>query len=112
MKRRNSMGKIQMKTAELFEENHTLAWQYLIAKENPWELIPIIKDVILEIELQGARQVCAKRPDVIRIFIAPPSWSALEQRLIGRGTDSSDKIHKRLVRAKVELQNRIMEEEK
>ena len=43
------MGKIQMKTAELFEENHTLAWPYLIAKENPWELIPIIKDVILEI---------------------------------------------------------------
>lgn len=63
------------------------------------------RDVILDIEVQGAMQVCAKRPDVIRIFIAPPSWSALEQRLIGRGTDSSDKIHKRLVRAKVELQN-------
>ncbi len=63
------------------------------------------QDVILDIEVQGAMQVYAKRPDVVRIFIAPPSWSALEQRLVGRGTDSSEKIQKRLVRAKVELQN-------
>lgn len=63
------------------------------------------KDVILDIEVQGALQVCAKRPEVVRIFIAPPSWSALESRLIGRGTDSSEKIQKRLVRAKVELQS-------
>ncbi|MDO4811968.1 MAG: guanylate kinase [Eubacteriales bacterium] len=63
------------------------------------------KDVILDIELQGAIQVTSKRPDVVRIFIAPPSWDALEKRLVGRGTDSVDKIQKRLVRAKVELQN-------
>ena len=62
------------------------------------------KDVILDIEVQGAIQVCSKRPEVIRIFIAPPSWSALEKRLIGRGTDSEEKIQKRLVRAKAELQ--------
>lgn len=62
------------------------------------------KDVILDIEVQGAIQVYGKRPDVVRIFIAPPSWEALEKRLIGRGTDSPDKIQKRLVRAKVELQ--------
>lgn len=63
------------------------------------------KDVILDIEVQGAMQVCAKRPEVVRIFIAPPSWSALEKRLVGRGTDSDEKIQKRLVRAKVELQS-------
>ena len=63
------------------------------------------KDVILDIEIQGALQVCTKRPEVVRIFIAPPSWSALEKRLIGRGTDSEERIQKRLVRAKVELQN-------
>ena len=39
------------------------------------------------------------------ILVAPPSWEALEKRLVGRGTDSADKIQKRLVRAKVELQN-------
>ena len=63
------------------------------------------KDVILDIELQGAIQVTSKRPEVVRIFIAPPSWEALEKRLVGRGTDSADKIQKRLVRAKVELQH-------
>ena len=63
------------------------------------------KDVILDIELQGAIQVTSKRPEVVRIFIAPPSWEALEKRLVGRGTDSIDKIQKRLVRAKVELRN-------
>ena len=63
------------------------------------------KDVILDIELQGAIQVTSKRPEVVRIFIAPPSWEALEKRLVGRGTDSADKIQKRLVREKVELQN-------
>lgn len=63
------------------------------------------KDVILDIELQGAIQVTGKRPDVVRIFIAPPSWEELEKRLTGRGTDSPEKIRERLVRAKVELQN-------
>ena len=62
------------------------------------------KDVILDIESQGAIQVCSKRPDTVRIFIAPPSWAELERRLTERGTDSPEKIQKRLVRAKVELQ--------
>lgn len=62
------------------------------------------KDVILDIEVQGAIQVCNKRPDTVRIFIAPPSWDELERRLKSRGTDSEEKIQKRLVRAKAELQ--------
>ena len=61
------------------------------------------KDVILDIEVQGALQVCAKRPETIRIFIAPPSWEELENRLKSRGTDSEEKIQKRLMRAKAEL---------
>ena len=62
------------------------------------------KDVILDIEVQGAIQVTSKRPDTVRIFIAPPSWAELERRLTERGTDSQDKIQKRLMRAKVEFQ--------
>lgn len=62
------------------------------------------RDVVLDIEVQGALQVTGKRPEVVRIFIAPPSWSALETRLTSRGTDSAEKVQKRLVRAKVELQ--------
>ena len=49
------------------------------------------KDVILDIEVQGAIQVFSKMPEVVRIFIAPPSWEELERRLTDRGTDSEDK---------------------
>ena len=62
------------------------------------------KDVILDIEVQGAIQVTSKRPETVRIFSAPPSWAELERRLTERGTDSKDKIQKRLLRAKVEFQ--------
>lgn len=62
------------------------------------------QDVILDIEVQGAIQVHDKRPDTVRIFIAPPSWPELERRLTQRGTDSLEKIQKRLLRAKVEFQ--------
>ena len=61
------------------------------------------RDVILDIEIQGAMQVCAKRPETVRIFIAPPSWEELERRLTARGTDTPEKIQKRLLRAKVEM---------
>lgn len=62
------------------------------------------RDVILDIEIQGALQVCDKRPGTPRIFIAPPSWAELERRLTERGTDSPEKVQKRLLRAKVEFQ--------
>ena len=62
------------------------------------------KDVILDIEIQGATQVHELRPNVVRIFIAPPSWEELERRLTARGTDSPEKVQKRLLRAQVELE--------
>ena len=62
------------------------------------------KDVILDIEVQGANQVVGKRPDTVRIFIAHPSWAELEHRLTSRGTDTPEKIQKRLLRAQVEFQ--------
>ena len=43
------------------------------------------RDVMLEIDVQGAQQIYAKRPDAVRIFLAPPSWSELERRLVDRG---------------------------
>lgn len=58
------------------------------------------EDVILDIEVQGAMQVSEKRPETVRVFIAPPSWEELERRLTGRGTDSPEKIRKRLQRAR------------
>ena len=61
------------------------------------------QDVILDIEVQGAMQVAEKMPEVVRIFIAPPSWSELERRLTARGTDMPEKIQGRLARAKEEV---------
>ena len=60
------------------------------------------RDVILEIDVQGALQIAHKRPEAVLIFIAPPSWEELARRLTLRGTDSPEKIEKRLLRAKVE----------
>ena len=59
-------------------------------------------DVILDIETQGAEQILSKRPDAVSVFIFPPSFAVLEQRLRTRGTDSEDKILKRLAQARVE----------
>ena len=59
--------------------------------------------VVLEIEVQGARQVAETMPEAERIFIAPPSDAALRNRLIGRGTDSPEDVEKRLATAREEL---------
>ena len=61
------------------------------------------RDVILDIEVQGAGKVVQKRPDAVRIFIAPPSWNELERRLTERGTDAPETIHVRLSRAREEF---------
>ena len=60
-------------------------------------------DVLLEIELDGARQVKRARPEAVMLFIAPPSLAELERRLRGRGTDPEAKIRKRLARAREEI---------
>jgi guanylate kinase len=61
------------------------------------------RDVLLEIELDGARQVKRARPEAVMLFIAPPSLAELERRLRGRGTDPEAKIQKRLARAREEI---------
>lgn len=61
------------------------------------------KNVLLEIEVQGAMQVMARMPECVSIFVLPPSFEELERRLRGRGTETEDKIVKRLETAKGEL---------
>ena len=61
------------------------------------------KNVLLEIEVQGAKQVQEKCPDAISIFIIPPSMEELERRLRGRGTEPEDVILQRLETAKTEM---------
>ena len=62
------------------------------------------RSVVLEIEVQGARQVRAAMPEAVLIFIAPPDPAALRERLEGRGTDSPEAIARRLRTAEIELE--------
>ena len=57
------------------------------------------RDVILEIEIQGALKIKSKFPDALLLFIAPPSADVLKERLVGRGTETEDVIEQRLARA-------------
>ena len=61
------------------------------------------KDVLLEIDWQGARQVREKVPDAVSVFILPPSRAALEQRMRSRGQDSEEVIQRRLAAAREEM---------
>jgi len=62
------------------------------------------RDVFLEIEVQGAAQIREKAPDALFIFLAPPSISELQNRLITRGTETEDIIQKRIATAREELE--------
>ena len=62
--------------------------------------------VVLEIEVQGARQVRDAMPEAVQVFIAPPSIEALHARLVGRGTNSPDDVEARLRTARAELEAR------
>ena len=61
------------------------------------------RSVVLEIEVQGARQIRGTMPEAVQVFIAPPSPAALRERLEGRGTDRPDAIARRLAAAEDEL---------
>jgi guanylate kinase len=58
---------------------------------------------LLEIDLQGARQVRATMPEALFVFLAPPSWDELVRRLVGRGTEDEEERARRLETAKVEM---------
>jgi guanylate kinase len=61
------------------------------------------KMALLEIDLQGARQVRATMPEALFVFLAPPSWDELVRRLVGRGTEDEEERSRRLETAKVEM---------
>lgn len=65
------------------------------------------RDVVLEIEVQGALQVKERLPEAVLIFIEPPSLEELESRLRGRGTETEEAIARRLETARVELNEKM-----
>ena len=60
------------------------------------------RDVILEIEIQGARKIKKKLPEALLVFVTPPSMKVLKERLTGRGTETAEVIAERLARASQE----------
>ncbi|MEH6946294.1 guanylate kinase [Peribacillus asahii] len=68
------------------------------------ETIEAGKDIFLEIEVEGAKQVREKFPDGLFIFLAPPSLSELENRIVNRGTDTEEVIQRRMKVAKEEIE--------
>lgn len=102
------------KTTEAFEE--MIAQDALIEyakyvnnyygtpKEYVMEQLEAGKDVVLEIEIQGALKVKEKYPDTLLLFVTPPSAEELKKRLIGRGTETMEVIESRMKRAVEEAQ--------
>lgn len=67
------------------------------------EVLASGKNLILEIEVEGAENVKKKYPDAVLVLLLPPSYAVQEQRLRGRGTETEEKITERLARAKEEI---------
>lgn len=67
------------------------------------EALAADRPALLEIDLQGARQVREVMPDALFVFLAPPSWEELMRRLTGRGTEDAEERERRLATAKVEM---------
>ena len=94
---------------EMVENGALLEWAkfanncYGTPKQAVEEQINLGKSVLLEIELEGARQIRQSFPQALTIFILPPSWEELERRLRSRAQDSESAINLRLERAKTEI---------
>jgi guanylate kinase len=67
------------------------------------EVLASGRPAMLEIDLQGARQVRATMPEALFVFLAPPSWEELVRRLVGRGTETEEQRARRLETARLEL---------
>lgn len=61
------------------------------------------RPVLIEVDLAGARAVKAVLPEAVSVFLAPPTWDALRERLVGRGTETADVMARRLATAEAEL---------
>ncbi|MEM6752356.1 MAG: guanylate kinase [Cyanobacteria bacterium P01_C01_bin.38] len=97
------------KFQRLIEQGEFLEWAefagnlYGTPRQPVIDLMESGKSVLLEIELEGARQIRAAFPELLSIFILPPTFNELEKRIRGRKKDSEDAISRRLKRAKEEI---------
>ena len=92
-----------IKNGEFLENAIFCGNRYGTPKKYVLDMLESGKDVILEIEVQGAMQVRAHYPEGVFIFVVPPTLQELENRLRGRNTESDELVKKRLARAKEEF---------
>lgn len=81
---------------------------YGTPKAPVFEMLKNGDDVLFEVDIHGVKSIKSKYPEAIAIFIMPPSFEILEQRLRGRGTDSEESIERRLSQSKSELKKYSM----
>jgi guanylate kinase len=87
----------------VLEYNEYVGNFYGTPKDVVFEKINAGIDVVLEIEVNGAKMIKEKVPNCVSIFIAPPSYEALKERLVGRNTEPPEVIEKRLMKAEDEI---------
>jgi guanylate kinase len=92
-----------LRDGELLEHAHYAGNWYGTPRRPVEDRLAAGDAVLLEIEIQGARQVRALMPDALLVFLKPPSWDELERRLRGRGTEPPEVIQARLDTARIEL---------
>jgi guanylate kinase len=88
---------------ELLEWAEFAGARYGTPRQPVLEKLATGRSVLLEIDLQGARQVRQAMPEALLVFLAPPSWEELVRRLTGRGTESDEQVQRRLATAREEL---------
>ena len=88
---------------EFLEWAHVFGHRYGTLKSEVVRTIEGGRDVLLDIDWQGTQQLKQVDPDIVRVFILPPSMAELERRLTHRGTDSDEVIRKRMERAAAEI---------
>ena len=94
---------------QMIDRNEFLEWAQFTGAKYGTPIKPVDQalskglNVVLEIELNGARQIRKNTPGAMLVFIEPPSWAELENRLISRGTESAQSLEQRLEKAKEEL---------
>jgi len=95
---------------ELVRQGALLEWAWVVGHRSGTPAEPVERelaeghDVLLEIDVQGARQVKARVPEAVLVFLAPPSMAELERRLRSRGTEDDERLAVRLATAGAEME--------
>ena len=90
-------------SGQFLEWAHVFGYRYGTLRNEVLKVIEQARDVLLDIDWQGTQQLKQVDPDIVRVFILPPSMAELERRLRARGTDSDEVIGRRMARAAAEI---------